>query len=177
VLDFLLGPDSLRETNNSGQHVYKQRAALRIAKILYTQKNIDQTILSTTRLTPATTLSNMKFATFIAPLFLISTAFAAPVEERQSDTTNIGLFINGGRFDINYLQTFRLSYANSSAYLGAVKYESYSEPLIVNALSGNAADGFSFLSIHQSPTGYQQMYVEHHKVSARLASVSTTMAV
>ena len=89
---------------------------------------------------------------------IASTSFAAPLEER-ADPANIGLYIDGTGWDINYLQTQRVSYANTSAYIGAVKYETYSEPLVTNALSGSASDGLSFLSIHSSPTGWQPMYV------------------
>ena len=104
----------------------------------------------------------MQLTTILSTLALLATtAFSAPIEERQSGS-NIGLYINGGAFNLNYLQTFRVSYANSSAYLGAIKYQSYAEPLVTNNLAPGT-DGLSFLSIHSSPTGYQQMYVVPHQ--------------
>ncbi|OQV01500.1 hypothetical protein CLAIMM_06847 [Cladophialophora immunda] len=85
----------------------------------------------------------------------------ADIVPRQSapctDKT-IGLYLDGTNFDITYLRTFRLSYANSSAYVGRIKDQSYAEPLIVGALNGSD-NSVTFLSIHESPTGFQQMYV------------------
>jgi len=107
----------------------------------------------------------MYISTFLVGMVaLLTTASAAPTNlaPRQSASSNIGLYINGSNFDINYLQTYRLQYANTSAYLGEVKYQSYAEPLVVNSLTAGT-DGFSFLSIHSSPTGFQQMYVVPHK--------------
>ena len=87
----------------------------------------------------------------------------AALEARQSSTgSNIGLYLNSTQFDINYLQTFRVSYANTSAYIGEIKYQSYAEPLVIGNLNGNN-NAVSFLSIHQSPTGYQQMYIVPHQ--------------
>lgn len=106
----------------------------------------------------------MHLSTLAAGLVaLIAGASAAPskLAARQSAESNIGLYINGSNFDINYLQTYRLQYANTSAYLGAVKYQSYAEPLVVNNLT-SSDDSLSFLSIHSSPTGFQQMYVVPH---------------
>ena len=84
---------------------------------------------------------------------ILPLTLAAPLTQRQSST--FGLSISGGRFDLNQLQTLRLSYANSSAYLGEIKYQEYSEPLVVSGGSG----GLTFQSIHQAPTGEQEMYV------------------
>ncbi|KAJ9606401.1 hypothetical protein H2200_009362 [Cladophialophora chaetospira] len=94
-------------------------------------------------------------------------ATAAPttssLSPRQANPDNtIGLFLNSSQFDINALQTFRLSYANSSAYIGAIKYQSYSEPLVIGSLSG-PDNSVSFLSIHSAPTGFQQMYIVPHQ--------------
>jgi len=96
-------------------------------------------------------------------LFAIGAA-AAPtaLTTRQSTDNNIALYLNDTTFDINYLQTFKLSYANSSAYIGEIKYQSYAEPLVIGNLSGND-NSVSFLSIHQSPTGFQQMYITPHQ--------------
>lgn len=102
-------------------------------------------------------------------LFVIGVTAApasSPLTTRQttdSAADTIGLYLNGSNFDINYLQTFRVSYANTSAYIGAIKYQSYSEPLVAGALAAGADNSVSFLSIHQSPTGFQQMYVVPHQ--------------
>lgn len=102
-----------------------------------------------------------------ATLALLSTTSSASpmVQERQTTAQgNFGLAIGGGRFDPNYLQSFRLFYANSSAWLGQIKYQAYSEPLVVSGagLAGNA-DGLGFLSIHQAPTGFQDAYIVPHQ--------------
>jgi hypothetical protein len=102
--------------------------------------------------------------TLLSILGLATLAAAAPLEERQTPG-NMALYLdsNAQGFDINTLQTFRLSYANSSAYLGQIKYQSYAEPLIVGDFTQGKDNSVSFLSIHQSPTGYQQMYVVPHQ--------------
>jgi hypothetical protein len=101
----------------------------------------------------------------IAAVALATTAQAALVfQKRQSNSNIFGLVIGGARFDPNYLQTFALSYANTSAYLGQIKYQEYSEPLVVSGAGvNNASNGLSFLSIHQAPTGYQEMYIVPHQ--------------
>lgn len=99
---------------------------------------------------------------FAAAAGLLATA--APLEERQVAADGFGLSIGGGAFDANYLQTYRLSYANSSAYIGQIKYQTYSEPLVVQGADINgAADGLSFISIHSAPTGFQEMYIIPHE--------------
>jgi hypothetical protein len=108
----------------------------------------------------------MLFTTsLLAAAGLLSTTFAAPLTERQNANDGFGLSIGGGRFDANYLQTFRLSYANTSAYIGQIKYQEYSEPLVVQGagIDGAQGDGLSFLSIHSAPTGSQMMYVVPHQ--------------
>jgi hypothetical protein len=99
----------------------------------------------------------------LAALFAVQTA-AAPttLAPRQSTDGNIGLYLNSTQFDINYLQTLKVSYANSSAYIGAIKYLSYAEPLVIGDFNGNN-NAVSFLSIHSSPTGFQQMYITPHQ--------------
>jgi len=99
----------------------------------------------------------------VLALFAVS-ATAAPttLTTRQSTDSNIGLYLNSTQFDINYLQTLKVSYANTSAYIGAIKYQSYSEPLVIGNFNGND-NAVSFLSIHQSPTGFQQMYITPHQ--------------
>ncbi|KAK5261496.1 hypothetical protein LTR40_002082 [Exophiala xenobiotica] len=72
------------------------------------------------------------------------------------------LAIGGGRFDMSDLQSFSLFYANSSAYIGQIKYQVYSEPLIVSGAQ-NGMDTITFQSIHSNPTGWQQMYVTTHQ--------------
>jgi hypothetical protein len=102
----------------------------------------------------------------IAPLLTLTLAAlssAAPIEERATVPT-FGLSIAGTRFDPNDLQTFRLSYANSSAWLGRIKYQTYSEPLVVSGAGvGGASDGLSFQSIHSDPNGIQQAYIIPHQ--------------
>ncbi|RVX65965.1 hypothetical protein B0A52_09850 [Exophiala mesophila] len=90
---------------------------------------------------------------------------AAPpgIESRQSgdaeaEMSNIALYITGADFDISELYTFRVLYANSSAYLGGVKFQSYSEPLVVGNLAAHQSS-LTFQSIHSSPTGFQLMYL------------------
>ncbi|RPB10059.1 hypothetical protein P167DRAFT_537990 [Morchella conica CCBAS932] len=48
-----------------------------------------------------------------------------------------------------------LMYANSSAYIGNIKYSTYSESLDLTS----GGDGASFQSFHSSPTGSQRLYV------------------
>jgi hypothetical protein len=94
--------------------------------------------------------------------FLAATAAALPNKLQTRQTTQdglMGLAIDGTNFDINYLGTFRVSYANSSAYLGGIKYATYSEPLVVANFTSQS-NGISFTSIHASPTGFQQMYID-----------------
>ena len=108
----------------------------------------------------------MFFSTFTAATvaLLATTAASAPTVSKRA-TSNFGLAIGGGNFDANYLQTFTLSYANSSAYLGQIKYQTYSEPLVVSGADadGSSGDGLSFLSIHSAPTGGQEMYLVPHE--------------
>jgi len=64
-------------------------------------------------------------------------------------------------FDLNYLQTYKLSYANESAFIGQVKYQQYSEPLIVSGamVAPDTDGGLGFLSEHSAPTGFQYGYI------------------
>ncbi|KIW86314.1 hypothetical protein Z517_01710 [Fonsecaea pedrosoi CBS 271.37] len=95
---------------------------------------------------------------------LLGLAMAAPIETSETsdieprDAAVYDLAIGGGRFNMNDLQSYSLFYANSSAYIGQIKYQSYSEPLIVSG-GRNGVDTLTFQSIHASPTGWQQMYV------------------
>ena len=98
-----------------------------------------------------------------AALTVAATVSAAPLQKR--DESNFALAIGGGNFDINYLQTFDLYYANGAAMLGQVKYQTYSEPLIVSGagVSNGASDGLTFESIHSSPNGGQMAYIVPHE--------------
>jgi hypothetical protein len=75
------------------------------------------------------------------------------------------LAIGGGNFDINYLQTFNVYFANDSAFLGEIKYQIYSEPLVVSGagVSVGSADGLTFESIHSPATGTQEAYIIPHQ--------------
>ncbi|EXJ63413.1 uncharacterized protein A1O5_11462 [Cladophialophora psammophila CBS 110553] len=89
---------------------------------------------------------------------------AAPVEAPEvsdleaRDPNTYDLAIGGGRFNMGELQSYSLFYANGSAYIGQIKYQTYSEPLIVSGARGGS-DRITFQSIHSSPTGWQNMYV------------------
>jgi hypothetical protein len=106
-------------------------------------------------------LSSSLFAGVVSLVAVGATAAPTALQARQSTTTTdniIGLYLNSTDFDTNYLQTSRVSYANTSAYIGQIKYQAYAEPLVIGNFSGDD-NGVSFLSIHQSPTGFQQMYI------------------
>ncbi|KAJ9609384.1 hypothetical protein H2200_005711 [Cladophialophora chaetospira] len=94
-------------------------------------------------------------------LFLLNTGtIAAPgtFTMRQSTDSKIGLYLNGANFDIDYLQTLELSYANASVYVGRIKNQPYAEPLVVGNFNGDD-NSISFVSTQKSGTGVQQMYV------------------
>ena len=122
-----------------------------------------------------TLLIKMLFTTsLLVAAGLLSTTFATPLTERQNANDGFGLSIGGG-FDINYLQTFRLSYANSSAYIGQIKYQEYSEPLVVQGADiAGAQDGLYFLSIHSAPTGGQQMVSDFYSYTRFQRSMLTS---
>ena len=106
---------------------------------------------------------------YIAPLAAAAVAIAAttvsaiPVnEKRQAVDGNFALTIGEeGLFNLDYLQTYKLSYANNSAYIGQIKYQEYSEPLIVNGckVAPDTEGGIDFLSQHSAPTGAQYGYI------------------
>ena len=106
----------------------------------------------------------MLLSSAIALVLTLATVDAAPVVEKR-DTSNFALAIGGGNFDINYLQTFDLYYANGAAYLGEIKYQLYSEPLIASGagVSVGFADGLTFSSIHSTANGAQKAYIIPHK--------------
>lgn len=103
-------------------------------------------------------------AAAVALSFLASKVSASPLFERTVSagtcnvtscnittnqlTANISIFTP----PFNQILYTQLYYANSSAYIGQIRYAEYSEPLIIDA-------GGSFLSQHQAPTGFQYAYV------------------
>ncbi|KIW64675.1 hypothetical protein PV04_09593 [Phialophora macrospora] len=101
-----------------------------------------------------------------AAVALLGPVAAVPIEIESEHPHDIqgsalpsyDLAIGGGRFDMSELQSFSLFYANNSAYIGQIKYQAYSEPLIVSGAQHDI-DTLTFQSIHSSPTGWQQMYV------------------
>ena len=101
----------------------------------------------------------------IAASLLLGGVSAIPVQstKRQAVDGVFGLSVGlEGLFDISELQTFKFSYANNSAYFGQIKYQQYSEPLVVSGamVGSDTTGGLSFLSIHSAPTGYQYAYIE-----------------
>jgi hypothetical protein len=106
----------------------------------------------------------MKLPILLAAIaYLLGITFASPIEEsdleaRQDTSGNYALAIGGARFDMSELQSHNLFYANTSAYIGQIKYQIYSEPLIVSGASPNS-DSILFQSIHANPTGWQNMYL------------------
>jgi len=48
-------------------------------------------------------------------------------------------------------------FANGTAYIGDIKYSVYSEPLLITG--GKNALAHTFTSFHQTPTGWQTLYV------------------
>jgi hypothetical protein len=100
----------------------------------------------------------------VATLALAASVSTAPVIEKRT-TGHFGLAIPGGNFDINYLQTFDVYYANDGAYLGEIKYQLYSEPLIVSGAGVTAGfgNGLTFDSIHSTPNGGQEAYIVPHQ--------------
>ncbi|RVX73380.1 hypothetical protein B0A52_03022 [Exophiala mesophila] len=104
-----------------------------------------------------------------ATLALATIGSAAPLaQKRQAVDGTFGLSVGlEGLFDINELQTFKFSYANNSAYFGEIKYQMYSEPLVLSGakVAGDTDGGLSFLSIHSTPTGYQYGYITPDKTA------------
>jgi hypothetical protein len=103
---------------------------------------------------------------------------AAPQNnKRQAVGGNFGLTVNDtADFLSENIFQFQVFFANNSAYFGQINYELYSEPLIVNGglVGGDTSGGLSFLSIHQSPTGYQYGYIEPGKTTPLGFSVPHT---
>jgi hypothetical protein len=111
----------------------------------------------------------MLFVSSVASLALVAAAASSVSaasfkfsQKRQAVDGNFGLSVGlEGLFDLSEVQTFKFSYANNSAYFGAIKYEQYSEPLVLSGakVAGDTDGGLSFLSIHSAPTGYQYGYI------------------
>lgn len=87
-----------------------------------------------------------------------TTAIPSIPAARRSTDSKIALYLNGANFDLDYLQSLELSYANASAYVGRIIDKSYAEPLVLSNLDGEHTS-ISFASVHQSTEGLQQMYV------------------
>jgi hypothetical protein len=106
------------------------------------------------RKTPQIEMQN--FIVAIAAVFAVGSVSASPLRVRQATSTAIST--SELTIDLPFtapyaqLQYFSLYYANNSAFIGQVRYESESERLIIT-------NGGSFTSIHASPTGSQQMWV------------------
>jgi len=112
------------------------------------------------------------FSTLAASMVFVTSTTAAPLavdqSKRQVIDNTFGLTVGEeGLFSISDLQTFKLSYANNSAYFGQIKYQQYSEPLVLSGAetAGDTAGGLSFLSIHAAPTGAQYGYIMPNKTA------------
>jgi len=87
-----------------------------------------------------------------------SKASAAPLVPRQGATNNCNIntyqLTASLPFQPPYTQIMytNLMFANNSAFIGQVRYQQDSEPLIITAESG-------FTSQHQAPTGFTSAYV------------------
>jgi hypothetical protein len=113
-----------------------------------------------------TATTSMMFVTpiAVAALALAASVHTAPTIEKRT-AGDFGLAIPGGNFDINYLQTFDVYYANNGAFLGEIKYQLYSEPLILSGAGSTVGfgSGLTFSSIHSTANGAQQGYIVPHQ--------------
>jgi hypothetical protein len=101
----------------------------------------------------------------IAVLAFTASVYAAPTLEKRT-AGDFGLSLPAHpNFDINYLQTFDVYYANDGAYLGQTKYQLYSEPLIVSGAGSTVGfgSGLTFSSIHSTANGGQEAYIVPHQ--------------
>jgi hypothetical protein len=101
---------------------------------------------------------------FITPITAAAVVLAAvvstvPVVEKSA-TGDFALTIPGGNFNINYLQALDVYCADDGAYLGEIRYQLYSEPLIVSGagVSAGSGSGLTFESIHSTANGGQEAY-------------------
>jgi hypothetical protein len=104
----------------------------------------------------------MKFLTAAAAFAVAALGVAAsPVlNARQETTTSNTCNITTSQLTVSlpFVPPFteimytNLMFANNSAYIGQIRYEIYSEPLIIGPYGG-------FTSQHQSPTGFVSAYV------------------
>ncbi|KAH0833636.1 hypothetical protein AYO21_12046 [Fonsecaea monophora] len=110
-------------------------------------------------------------STAAASLALLSTASAVPLKaEKRQDAVDVtfGLVVgNVDLFDSNEVQYFGFSYANNSAYFGQIRYQTYSEPLVMAGahVGGDTQGTLVFDSIHSSPTGWQNGYIQPDKTA------------
>ncbi|TAQ88790.1 hypothetical protein B7494_g2886 [Chlorociboria aeruginascens] len=95
---------------------------------------------------------------FLPTVFAAAAGIAATVSAAGTfilNTTASGI-------DINSIQTPSVSFANQTMWIGEIKYQLYSEPLINY---GSTSQVF-FLSYHQSATGWQEAYVYPNSTAA-----------
>lgn len=95
--------------------------------------------------------------TFLSTLAL-TTANPTPLDPRTDTPVPYPLTTPGRIFPTGTLATNTFYYANSSVYLGEIKYQTYSEPLLVTGASDSSTI-ISFQSIHSVPTGSQRLYL------------------
>lgn len=98
---------------------------------------------------------------------LAAAASASPMEMSnpppQKPSGKFGLAIAAKRaIDLNEVHSTELVYANNSMYLGQIRYQQYAEPLVLTgAYQGDDVQGgLSFTSVHSTPTGFQDAFVE-----------------
>ncbi|KAL7268639.1 hypothetical protein RUND412_008725 [Rhizina undulata] len=91
------------------------------------------------------------FTSFVALALGASTATAAAISKRDTLPSSFTLDSSTDGLISGFLWS-SLMYANSSAYIGNIKYSVYSEPLELSAYG-------AFTSIHVTPTGWQNLYV------------------
>lgn len=121
---------------------------------------------------PQTISRTSKYLNMLVPaasLALLGLVAAAPLTNNaKRDSTTFTVTVGEeGLFNLNEVGTFQLSYANDSAYFGKVMYQQYAEPLVLSGakVAGDTTGGLNFLSIHQTPTGYQYGYIEPTKTA------------
>ena len=116
-------------------------------------------------------------STITASTLLLSATAIPLFPKRQAIDGLFGLSVAAdNNFDISSILYPKLSFANGSAYFGEVKYQFYSEPLVLSGagVAGDVNGGLSFLSIHSSPTGYQYGYIRPNATAPMGFSVPHT---
>ncbi|KAI9892054.1 MAG: hypothetical protein M1814_001759 [Vezdaea aestivalis] len=91
------------------------------------------------------------------PILAISTPLTA-----RAGTSTFRLSVSFPGIDYGKYLTGFVSYANGTAQVGRAKYNIYSEPLLLTGGNG----GLSFLSFHQTPTGFVQLYIRPGQTAA-----------